>query len=510
MTASGPLHTLIALAVLLEIALSGCHKEVIPDPPSEITEPGGLQLDGAEGFLDKATRTLMFPLPADTVPEYSAFVQYLDYESMWFNGTALIHGQENQLGKVAVSQRYPLVAMEGSQTDTLFVVFTKFPLMRIRINTDIRDEPKSLCNIQIQSYEAGGDEDGATVFKSLAGIEFRGKSSTRYEKKSYGVELWEDESASDYNAPLLGLRSAEDWILDAMYVDRSRIRNKLSFDLWEKLARIPNASQAESIYPGVRSRYVELFINDSYEGVYNLTEKLDAQLLQFNKYQYETGGVIYKAIEWGNGSTTFDSCCTPVPVEFVWEGWEQIYPGEMVMWEPLDSLRSVVVNSDDEEFSEKITGMIDLNNLVDYYLYINVLMAWDNAGKNTFLVRYNASHPFFILPWDVEASWGRMWDGTDSKSFGKVTNHLFDRIIETNTGNFNGLLEARWKELRSSEFNAVELLGQASRYLSRLSENGTIERENERWDLDIDIDAEFSYLSDWLEARIDYLDNYFE
>ena len=44
MTASGPLHTLIALAVLLEIALSGCHKEVIPDPPSEITEPGGLQL----------------------------------------------------------------------------------------------------------------------------------------------------------------------------------------------------------------------------------------------------------------------------------------------------------------------------------------------------------------------------------------------------------------------------------------------------------------------------------
>ena len=510
MTKSGYHIAIITFVSVLGTLCTGCQKEVIPDPPSEENESTGLSLDGVEGFLDMSTHTLMFPLPSDTVSEYNAYVQYFDYESMWFNGTALIHGQQNQLGEVVVSERYPLIAMGESMTDTLYVVFSKFPLMRIGASTEIQDEPKSLCNIVIQSCDTDVSGYGSAVFESLAGIEIRGKSSTRFVKKSYGLELWEDESANDYIASLLGMRASEDWILDAMYVDRSRMRNKLSFDLWEKLAQIPSASPEESIYPGVQSRYVELFINDSYEGLYNLTEKLDAHMLQFNKYQYEVGGVIYKAIEWGNGSTTFETCCTPLPVEFIWEGWEQIYPGEMAMWGPLDSLRTLIVNSDDEEFSEKITGMIDLNNLADYYLYINLLLAYDNAGKNTFLVRYNASRPFFILPWDVEASLGRMWDGTNSNYYGMVTNHLFNRIIETNTGNFNELLEEKWEDFQSGEYGVSELLDQASSYCSRLSENGTIERENERWDLDIDIYAEHRYLSDWFEARIEYLDQYFD
>jgi hypothetical protein len=500
----------IAFVLVMATSFSGCQKEVVPDPPSEETESGGLRLDGVEGFLDLTTHTLMFTLPADTVSAYSAYVQYYDYEALWFNGTALIHGQQNQLGEVAVSERYPLITVGESLSDTLYVVFTKLPLMRIDVTTGIQDEPKALCSIVIQSCDEGVSMDGSTLFESVAGIEIRGKSSTSYEKKSYGLELWEDESANDYIASLLGMRPSEDWILDAMYVDRSRMRNKLSFDLWERLANIPSASPEESIDPGVMSRYVELFINDSYEGVYNLSEKLDAHLLQFNKYQYEMGGVIYKAIDWGNGSTTFETCCTPLPEEFIWEGWEQIYPGEMTMWGPLDSLRNLVVSSGDAEFREKITGMIDLNNLADYYLYINLLMAWDNAGKNTFLVRHSAHRPFFILPWDVEASWGRMWDGTDSKYYGLVANHLFNRVIETNAGNFNELLEEKWEEFRSDGSGVSELLDQATSYCSRLAENGTMERENERWDLDIDIYAEHRYLSDWFEARVEYLDHYFD
>ena len=503
-------HTILfTVFMLMQHAFTGCHKELLPEPEPTESESGLMQLDGAEGFLDVDSRTLMFPLQADSVDDYRALVGFQDYESMWFNGSKLVEGEENQLGKVSVAGSYMLVGEKETLTDTFFVVFTKIPLMRIQIDTKIRDEPKLLCSIQIHSYDDPSKVE-TDVFESLAGVEIRGRSSTRYVKKSYGLELWEDASENDYIASLLGLRASEDWILDAMYVDRSRMRNKLAFDLWEEISGLPSASPGHSIYPGVRSRFVELFINDSYEGVYNLMEKLDEHILQFNKYQYETGGVMYKAMGYGEGSTSFDTCCAPYPEGFLWESWEQIYPDHETMWEPLETLRYLVVHSDDEEFSRKIGEMADIGMLADYYLYINLLMALDNIGKNTFLARFNSSSPFFILPWDVEASLGKLWDGKDAVEHIMATNNLFNRLKETNAGDFNELVEEKWEAFREGEFSTRELQELATAYGRLLDANGSIQRENERWDLDIDITAEAGYIVDWLEARMEYLTHQFD
>jgi len=203
---------------------------------------------------------------------------------------------------------------------------------------------------------------------------------------------------------------------------------------------------------------VELFINDSYEGVYNLMEKLDEHILQFNKYQYETGGVMYKAMGYGEGSTSFYSCCAPFPEGFLWESWEQIYPAHEAMWEPLETMRYLVVHSDDEEFGSQIGEVADIEMLADYYLYINLLMALDNIGKNTFLARFNSSSPFFILPWDVEASLGKLWDGQDAVEHIMATNNLFNRLIETNAEDFNELVEETTEMLQPLVGEGVELV----------------------------------------------------
>ena len=84
-----------------------------------------------------------------------------------------------------------------------------------------------------------------------------------FPKKSYGFEL-KDDQWNDIDFPLLDLPAEEDWILYAPYSDKSLIRNVLTFTL---------AAQLGNGYVP-RCRFVELFLNNNYEGVYVLMEKI--------------------------------------------------------------------------------------------------------------------------------------------------------------------------------------------------------------------------------------------
>jgi len=307
------------------------------------------------------------------------------------------------------------------------------------------------------------------------------------------------------------MRHGENWILDAMYIDDLRMRNRISFEVWERISSTPEEDQMYGLFPGIKCRFVELFINNRYAGLYCLNEKLDERLLQFTSDQYELGGVIYKAIDWSDGSTGFESYDSVPPDHYLWDGWEIIYPDHKYEWEPLAALRSFVVQSNDEVFKDEIGNLIDLDNAVDYYLFINLLLAYDNTGKNTFLTRYSEHSRFFIIPWDIEASWGRMWDGTDSNTWGILDNNLFKRLIYTDAEDFNQRLYSTWNEYRETAFHEDSLMLPIHKYYTLLKNSGAIERENSRWEgVSIDLDQEYSYIDEWLEARLEYLDDQFD
>ena len=75
-------------------------------------------------------------------------------------------------------------------------------------------------------------------------------------KKSFGLELWQNAFRDDYSSSLLGMRPGEDWILDAMYIDGLRMRNKVSFELWEKISSTPEEDAKPEVFPGIESRFV--------------------------------------------------------------------------------------------------------------------------------------------------------------------------------------------------------------------------------------------------------------
>jgi hypothetical protein len=95
------------------------------------------------------------------------------------------------------------------------------------------------------------------------GIELRGETSQGLPKQQYGLET-RTRGGSDRDVRLLGLPAESDWILSAAHTDHSLLRNALVYRTARRLGAYAS-----------RTRFVELWLNGRYRGVYTLMERLE-------------------------------------------------------------------------------------------------------------------------------------------------------------------------------------------------------------------------------------------
>lgn len=115
-----------------------------------------------------------------------------------------------------------------------------------------------------KTYQEAGryvllDARGAVVYADeLDHITGRGNSTWNYPKKSYSIKLENPEN-------LLDMGSARAWILLSNVEDISYLRNKITYDM---------AIEA-GMTGAPESRYIDLYINNEYNGMYLLCEKIE-------------------------------------------------------------------------------------------------------------------------------------------------------------------------------------------------------------------------------------------
>ena len=141
----------------------------------------------------------------------------------------------------------------------------------------------------------------STVFhyNNFAGIELRGSSSQGFPKKPYSIELRNDKG-EDNPFALCGFPVESDYILFASYNEKSLMHNVFTMSLGRQM----------NMYSS-RTKYVEVILNDSYQGVYVLMEKVKVDKnrvnisdlsTQDNTGDQITGGYIVK-IDKGTGTS---------------------------------------------------------------------------------------------------------------------------------------------------------------------------------------------------------------
>ena len=408
-----------------------------------------------------------------------------------------------EVDTLQIGQGYSVVNSNG-ENYTMYL--SELPLISIKPEEEIVDEPRTLACFMMT-------ESDGTIIHSNIGVEFRGRFSQTYDKKSLRIEFWNDTTGDDTeNYSLLGMRDDDDWNLQAMYNEPMRLRNKSAFDLWRQIDTLYYQEEESKAINGVHYEYVELFVNDEYRGVYGLSERVDRKQLRLKKEDDgEIRGELYKGIlkDVGvlfTGAPSFDN------LEDTWKGYEYDYP-DIIDWTELHKTVSFVVGTDEEMFLESVSSVFDIDNLVNYFIFLNLTRAEDNTGKNIFLAKYDVNEPYFYVPWDLDGIFGMRWDGVRWRITDDIlSNGLYDRLLDdTREDGFVALLKQRWTRLRSEVITTENINEIVNANFSYLSYNGIYERERIAWpNTKILNENTGNYTTDWLIERIAFLDQAFD
>ena len=256
-----------------------------------------------------------------------------------------------------------------------------------------------------------------------------------------------------------------------------------------------------------------MFQNQKYHGLHALSESVDRKLLKLKKH--EDGfirGELFKASAY-EGAPSFTKAPDYDNLFPHWGGFEMKYPiiEYRTHWNDLAKFVKLVVSGSDEEFKTQIGQRVNIDNVIDYYLFVNLLRATDNLGKNYYLARYDKSEPYFFVPWDLDGVMGIIQDGKRIPTTDDIlSNGLFDRLLKVNPQQYTNKLKIRWGDLRSAEFSTENLLKRIDKLYNRLSSERIYEREQLVWPNDRSKEDHYEYLINWLKNRLEFLDRHFK
>lgn len=352
-----------------------------------------------------------------------------------------------------------------------------------------------------------------------AQVRHRGASSLQYDKPSYAVKLY-DTLGIKLDTALLGMRSDNYWVLDAMAVDKARMRNRVSMDLWLEFSRKPWYQALEpNMLNGYRGKMVEVYVNDSAQGIYCLMERVDRKQLKLKKYSEKKGvqGLFYKSS--ANYKTVlYNLWCQPSDTLATWDGWEQKYPdpedGEPITWSRFyHHIYALTRSNNATTYPDTAQTYLDMPVYIDYVLFCQLLSARDNVSKNIHVSFYDANTKCALYtPWDLDHAWGRQYNSAIEPSNTIVRfsdNYLYKRMATYY--HIQDTLAARYAELRKHYFTIEHIDSLFASYFDLYAATGMDTVEQRLWsghnDIEFDILAEQDYIHNWVIQRLAYLDN---
>lgn len=406
---------------------------------------------------------------------------------------------DGKAAAIAENRVFRLFWIRESQCWMYNVYFSGMPVMNITSETDEDEQGVTYGNVQVYDQY----HSSAAYQSTQCNWHLRGATTLTYEKKSYRLTL------TDEKLSFLGMREDDDWILHALYDDEGLIHNKLSYEVWQKIAADNQVSNDE----GIRMEYVEVFLDYEYIGVYGLSERIDKKTLNLNDKD-----ILYKCRDQKDpGEDDFYSELTEeMNPTFEWK-----WPNDFTMedWEPIRlwSNRHCLNEPFDYEDGK---ALLNMENAIDYNLFNLLTCGMDNIMKNVYFwadYQSDGSYRMIKIPWDLNMTWGNSWIDDYDCNFNKYqeknldapdgwTPDMYD-LYEQNPEEIGELLNDRWQELRESIITKEALYEEVDTQLDYLYSSGAYIRNRQKWPPKGEYWSD-SYLYEYIDKRIDFLDSY--
>jgi hypothetical protein len=409
------------------------------------------------------------------------------------------------------------------------------PTFRIDVaETSITQEGKTGGTLAVvEEYDGDWVEVGSAdaSMTSPIAIDLHGSSSVRFPKKSFGVEL-RDDRGDERALPLVGLPAHSDWVLHGCGLDDTCLRNALAYELARDLGHY-----------APRTRFIELFLDRRYHGVYLLVERIrrHEDRVALPKPAAEagggdlTGGYIFK-LELAEGT----------PADAILRDWVSpvsslVYSYHYPKYDDITHAQKQYLHDHVAAFERVMLGghwndpergyrrWIDVPSWVDFALLQELSNNPDAYQKSHFFQKWPQSRGNRIALgplWDFDGAFGiadvRDTDRTD------VWAHQMNRFPPGvrvaydppglvphvppywerlwSDAAFQADLRCRWNALRQGALHLEAIGAHIDRWTRELSQAQP--RDDTRWALTEPYAARVNRLKTWLAARLAWMDQH--
>lgn len=334
------------------------------------------------------------------------------------------------------------------------------------------------AHITITDHEGARNHiDDVPGIDSSATIHVRGHSSRHFDKASYKIKLVTEEGLNNKQS-VMGMAAHSDWVLHGPFLDKTLLRNYMFYNL---------AGEMMDYAPNVR--FCEVILNGSYEGVYVMTESIDAGengtrlALSVSRKDETYTGYLLKLDRKGEEdidnftrySLRMDSAL----------GINIEYPG---IYDLTPELKKDITSDfsdfekaiysydfDSEEYGYK--KLIDVDSFVDYFLINELSCNYDAGSLSTYIYKL-PDNRFRMCVWDFNNACDNYQESVTPADGFQLNDDLWYWMLLKDS-DFSQRLTDRYKSLRTDLFSdeyidsyidgAIDYLGDA------------IDRNNERW-----------------------------
>lgn len=422
----------------------------------------------------------------------------------------------------AVSQGHPFEALilSGEDAGKFRIILTGLPALCLE-KTDpgqiVRKEEHE-GRIRYLPVSPSSDEEEAGYF---CRFHVRGNVSSTLEKKPFKLTLT-DKAGNKQKGSLADLREDDDWILNPLFTDSTRVREMTAYGLWDRISAFADVPQASS-----RMRYVEVFLDNAYQGIYGLMEPVDGRQLALTE-----GDLLYKIDRWDREYPYLDEYeenegKTEIYTDRGFPCVEIRYPtrwDRTSTWLPMKAFHTFSFRTQDLQTLNRAGLEMDRDSLVSISLYCALTHAMDSTWKNSFLIakaKEGGGYKLYRTIWDLNFVFGDVFVYAPEKGYtafdaGTAASY---KPTEDSTYDFEAYLYAdpsledslrqKWAVWRKGGINADSVCEAAEQNLSVLRESGALDREMDRWPQQKKCEEAFGEMEEWIRARFAYLDKRF-
>ena len=437
-------------------------------------------------FFDKTQNTFYYSMIEDSA---TADNPYIEKKTANASVALAFLNEKITAENIKKNHAFSIIAYDDDYYSEYKLKCTTVPIMNIDCDSEIERE-NVLMNLTLFDNRKNTYQRFIT---SEGNIHLRGASTSRHPKKPFRISLIQNSLGNNERnnkVSLLGMRQDDDWLLYPAYDDQEKIRNVFSSNLWKYSCANDNSLKIDN---GMEYKYIELFINNEYWGLYALGYPIDELQLEidFNKNER-----IYKKIYWDKEEMGYDI------VFDKYNGYETTITGNND-WQPLINYYFNLSNNQND--LNYIYNSLDINNAIDMYMFINLIQGIDNVSNNFVskdmsiinnmfisIKNINGKNVAIYAPWDLDRTWGNISFANTETSFTSPYYINSEYNITMENGGLQLLIESgnkeiwqyifyKYKKLRQTLWSEDSINTMIDKYENDIFNSGAYLREMERW-----------------------------